>query len=129
MNSSIQLHRDSKRLMPYHARSQHLRVDDNVGRRFHHARHRRRRLRSRRGFVHHHSLVGHHVELGREDLGEAVEVEHLLDEERELAREADAVAVGDLGREGSASVSTPHLCLAGVCSIAVLCSVPKSYRP
>ena len=63
------------------------------------------------GHVAHQPLVGEDVQVGREQARIPVEVEHLLDEERELAREADAVAVGDLGKEGSASVSTPHTCV------------------
>ena len=58
------------------------------------------------GHVAHQPLVGEDVQVGREQARIPVEVEHLLDEERELAREADAVAVGDLGYEGSASIST-----------------------
>ena len=50
------------------------------------------------GHVAHQPLVGEDVQVGREQARIPVEVEHLLDEERELAREADAVAVGDLGR-------------------------------
>ena len=42
--------------------------------------------------IHGDAVVVEHVEARREHLRVAVEVEHLLDEQRELPREADAVA-------------------------------------